>query len=449
MAITLTGSEGLFTRLGRFGDLYLNTVTNVGSALDVAVEDIRDEFETGADASVIDGIYAARNAFRTTPTGFLQQLQTMMQNTVVEQVNRDTPLLSKTLSNALLELIRQMKANGDDVLRPTISATTTAWGSNLGDATFVTSLKNEYGDPTDMVFAEDITLRCTSDSSTGATQYREVFSVSGEPTLAVSDVNWPGGSGTSTSITLFDAGSQNDLITNGGFDTWSNAASAPDSWTIGTGTAGTTIERDSSTIKRGAYACRFDSDGSTLLAIKQQLSTTLVKPNRVLLLNLWAKVDTLDASGIVRFRLCDGAGTTLTDDAGNSQAYTRNTNGNIAATWTNISTAFQTPRQLPSTGVYLEIAFTTSPANLRTVSFDLVGLVEGQRLYAAGPYTRGFSAASANAIGDYSTLAIANNAPNAGWVRAGQRWLGLPSFGQQYYFPSVTSSESVADSLLA
>lgn len=449
MALTYDGTNGLFTRLGRLGDLYLNTITTIGSGLDTAIEDIRDEFETGAEAQVIDNIYAVRDAYRSSPASLLSALQTYCQNVLIEQIHTEVNLPSKTLAAAVLELKRLMVADSETISRPTISASHAAWASNIGDGVFVTSMTNEYGVPYDMAYAEDVRFTCTADTSSGNTQYRETFTISGEPSVAVTHKDWPQGSGASGTITLFDAGTQNDLISNGGFDTWTNSAAAPDSWTIVTGAAGSTIERDGTTVKRGQYACRLDSDGSTLLTIKQQLSTSLVKPNRVYLLNLWAKMDTTDASGVVRFRLCDGAGNTLTNDEGTSQSYTRNTNGQIAATWTNISTAFQTKRQLPSTGVFLEIGFTTSPANSRTLSLDLIGLKEGQSLYTSGPKTAGFSAATNNAIGDYNTVTIANNASNASFVRFLQRVLGLLSMGPQYTIPSVASTNTIDDALLA
>lgn len=445
MTIAFTSTGGLFTRLGEFGQEYLRVVTSYGSALDTQVEAIRDQFETGAQASVIDNIYANRNAYKQVHSGWLSTLQSYMQNLTVEQVNDDTPLLSKTLSNAVLELIAQMIANSASIAAPTVSQSVSYWGSNIGDSRFVCSLTNQYGAQLNCVYPEDIKFTCTSDAASGATQYREVYTITGEPQLAITNQNWPGGSGASGSLALTDA-DQTALIANGGFETWSDPLVMAPSWTVVTGTAGTNITRTTSS-KRGNYAIRLTSDGSTLLKFKQQLSSTLVKPNKVYHFGCWAKIDTLDASGIVRFRLCDGSGTTIANDATTSQTYTRNTNGNIAATYTFISTSFQTPRQLPSSGVFLEIGFTTSPATSRTVDFDLVSIGEATQLYAQGPFITAYSAATANAVGDYALVSVANNAANASWNRAGQRWLGLPALGPQFYFPT-SGSPTIADSLL-
>lgn len=445
MTIAFTGTGGLFTRLGELGVEYLRTVTSYGSALDTQVEAIRDQFETGAQASVLDTIYTNRNSYRTVHSGWLSYLQSVSQNLTVQQVNDDAPLLSQTLAAAVLELKRQMVAEAESIAAPTVSSSVAYWGSNIGDARFVTSTTNQFGDQLNTVFPEDIQFTCSSDSASGATQYREVFTITGEPLKAITAFDWPGGSGASGTLTLTDA-DQTGLIANGGFETWSDSGSMAPSWTVVTGTGGTNLTRTTSS-KRGNYALRLTSDGSTLLKFKQQLSTSLVKPNKQYILGLWAKIDTLDASGIVRFRLCDGAGTTISNDASTAQTYTRNTNGNIGTSYTFISTAFQTPRQLPSTGVFLEIGFTTSPANARTVDFDLIGLVEGQQLYNQGVFVAGFSAATANAVGDYATVTVANNAANASWNRHLQRVLGLTALGAQYYLPT-SGSPTISDALL-
>jgi hypothetical protein len=445
VTIAFTSTGGLYTRLGEFGQEYLRVVTTYGSALDTQVEAIRDQFETGAQASVIDNIYTNRNAYKQVHSGWLGTLQSYMQNVTIEQVNDDTPLLSKTLSNAVLELIRQMKVNSESVSAPTVSQSVAYWGSNIGDAQFVCSLTNQFGDQLNCVFPEDIKFTCTADAASGATQFREVFTITGEPPLAITNQNWPGGSGASGSITLTDA-DQTGLIANGGLELWAIPTAMAPNWTVVTGTAGTNITRTTSS-KRGNYAIRLNSDGSTLLAFKQQLNTALIRPNRVYHFGCWAKIDTLDASGIVRFRLADGNGTTIANDATTSQTYTRNTNGQIGTSYTFISTSFQTPRQLPSSGVFLEIGFTTSPANTRTVDFDLISIVEASQLYAQGPFITAYSAATPNAVGDFATATIANNAPNASWNRAMQRWLGLTSLGSQFYLPT-SGSPTIADALL-
>lgn len=444
MSLTYTGTDGLFQRISRAYKEYVRVMTAFGSALDSGVVDLFDEYSSGNDAIAVEGLYTARDAFRSVPSSYLSTLVSISQKTMIEQVHRDVPLAQKTLTNALTEAIRQVKADGYYFTPPTISASLAQYGSNYGDGTFVASMKNGYGDTLDMCFDEDIKFTCTSDSGSGATQYRETYSYVSEPSKPISDVNWPGGSGTSGTMSLFDASGQDDLLTNGGFDTWTNSAAAPSGWASVLGTFGTNITRSTDN-KRGTYSLALNSNGSALYGIKQQLSTSLVEPNQVILMNLWAKIDTLDASGVVTFKLTDGNGTTLTNDASTSQSYTRNTNGNIGTSYTNITTSFQLPKVIPSTGVYFHIVFSTSPANSRVVTFDLVGLKEGTALYAGGPVVAGFSNATSNALRDYSTLTIANNATVNYWVKALDRFFDLRTKG--LYFPT-TGSTLINNSLL-
>lgn len=447
MAVTLTGGEGIFQRFSRAYKEYVRVVTAYGSALNSGVDDLYEEYATGADDIAINGLPALRESYRSVHSSYLSGLVSVMNTTFIEQVHRDTPLASKTINNALIELIRQMKASGDDFNRPTISASLAHYAGNAGDGTFVTSMTNGYGDPVDMCMAEDIKFTCTGDTSTGTTQYRETYSYVGEPLLPTTDYQWPGGSGANGTMTLFDAGSETSLIANGGFDTWSNASAAPDSsWTAVLGAFGTTLVRSTDN-KRGTYALALTSDGSTLLGVKQVLSSTLVKPNQVILYNMWAKKSANDASGVLRIRLVDGNGTAITNDAGTTQAatYTLASGGDIATTYTNLTGSFQTPRQLPSTGVYVRVEYSVSPANGIVTTVDLVGLKIGTQVYAGGPFVAGFSGATNNAVTDYSTITVANDATVNFFVKALDRFFDLRTKG--LYFPSA-ASESIADSLL-
>lgn len=433
-----TSGVGLFVRWGRITKEYLRVITSIGTALDTSVEDIRDEFETGAQASVLDTIYSQRDSLRSTPSGWLSYLQSVMQNLAIRQTNDDTPLLSQTLSSALTEIIRQMRAGGFYVTAPTVGSSVTPWGSNIGDNKFVVSTTNQFGEQINTIYPEDIRFTCTSDAASGATQYREVFTVAGEPLKAVTAWDWPGGSGATGSLTLTDP-DQTGLIANGGFENWTDSGSMAPNWTVVTGTAGTNLTRTTSS-KRGNYAIRLTSNGSTLLTFKQQLNTSLVRPNTVYIFSYWAKIDSSDGTGILRTRLVDGSGTVISNDASTANSYTRELDGQIGTSYTFNSTAFQTPRQLPSSGVFLEVGFSTSPANTRTVDIDLIGLVAGQQLYAGGPFVAGFSGATANAAGDYSIVATTNDAVNATWVRFGQRFLGMPALGAAFVWPTSGST---------
>lgn len=444
MAVALTGSAGCFTRLGRFGLEYLRVVTGFGSTLDTNVEDIRDEYEAGGQGIVIDGLYTARNSYRTVHTAWLSALQSMMQNTVIEMVNDDSPLSSKSLANAAAELIRQMKDSSDSILRGTTGATNTAYASNKGDAKFLTSFTNKYGDLLVYPYPETIKFTCTTDT----TNYAEVFTYAGAPKKSVTAYDWPGGSSASGSLTLFNA-ANDSYISNGNFSTWASASGPPSSWTIVTGTAASTIIRDTSTKRGTGYAMQFAGDGTVLQEIKQQVSSSLLTANAVLCFQGWGKMSASDANAVLRVRLVDGSGAVINNDAGTANSATFDMASTIGTSYTSISTFFQLPRQLPTTGTYLQIAVITGAIDSgKTLNLSLLGLTAAQQAYAAGPYYAAFSAALPHANGDYFNSVVTNSVTNPTWVRITQRVLGFPELGENFYLPSVTSGQTINDSLL-
>lgn len=378
MSIPLLSTGGLFTRLGVMGKTYNDAVTAYGSALNTNVENIRAQFASGNEGIVTDGIYTARNSYRTVHSSWQSYLQSLMQSTVVEMANDDSALASKTLASALAAVIKQMKSTSDSILRGSSSATVTAYSGNKGDAKILTSFTNPYGDAIATAYPETITLSCASDSS----NYAESFSIAGQPTKSVTDYTWPGGSGASGSITLCNAASDN-IIKNANFSTWSSPSAMPDSWTTTTGSAGSTIVRDTS-VKRtaaGGYSLQFVSDGSTLLNVKQQLQASTIAVNNVLCLHFWGKMSAADASGILRCRLVDGSGSVINNDAGTANSFTKDMNTTIGTSYTSLSGFFQLPRQLPSTGVFLEIGMSVSPASAKTLNISLIGLSKAQPFY--------------------------------------------------------------------
>lgn len=447
MAVTLTGTGGLFTRLGKFITEINRVVSGYGTALNSGVEAIWDQFPNSQeDAIAIDGLTTARDSYRTVHTSYLGTLQNCAKNTVVEQVNRDTSLASKTLTPALTELKRQMVSSSDSINRPTTSATVTPYASNKGNAVVNVSLTNEYGDPLDMVFPETIKLTVVGDVSNGGTQYAETLSIQGQPLRTEFNYQWPGGSSAAGTMYITNA-ETTDLLTDGGFESWGGSGNnTPTYWTIATGTAGTHIFREATEKLKSNYGMKMTSDGSTLVAFKQQLATTVL-PNKVYALNLWAKMSALDASGIVRFRLCNSSGTTLTDDAGTNLSYTRNMNGNIGTSFTQVSTFFSTPRQLPATGgVFLEVAFTTSPTSGRSLYIDQLGLKAASQLYPGGPFCAAFSKDTSNANGDYYSIAITNSLTYNSFAVALDRLFGMRTLG--IYLPS-SGSPTINDNLIS
>jgi hypothetical protein len=416
-------------------------VTGFGDPLDAGTLSVFDQY-LAAEQGVVSGLYAARDAFRQSYYTQVAALQGIATNGAVAQVNDAAPLPTQTISAALAAVISQMIATSVTLQRATTSAVVTPAATNDGDAVLSASLTGGDGDPLDLVTAESLTATVTADSGDGATAFAEPVQVVGEPAVAYQDVRWPAGSSTNRSLSFTDAAgtvsSSGQVLTNGSFQTWSGTGNnTPGTWALtGGAVAGTNVLRGSTSPLRAAslpYFMRFVSDGSTLTGISQAVTLSALTPY---CLNLWARINTLDGSGTVIFKLTNGSGTTLTDAAGNSLTYTRNLNGQIGTSFTQVTQWFSTPALLPA-GTQLVITFGVSPTAARTVDFALCALTPGTQLYAGGPYLAGFSKETLSVKGDYYTLAVANNLGRYSFVRSLDGIYGMR--GLNLHFPTANS----------
>ena len=189
MAITMTGSGGLFTRLGSMGRLMNiinrftgdDTISLTGSSV---ITDLRTEFDLvkvqfdGSEfpiSQVIEGMHADVDAQISNFANLLRRIQAAATDLVVRTVMADNPIPDLTIDSALAELITQMLAGGYYVSSSTISTTLSAGGSNVGDGTIVTSMKDDIGRPAYHCFQESLRVAVT----TGGTLGSERLKVSG------------------------------------------------------------------------------------------------------------------------------------------------------------------------------------------------------------------------------------------------------------------------------
>lgn len=439
MTIAFDGSGGLFTRLGSIlgGINAVNVFRN--TTLSSRITTIGAEYASN-DGEVLDGIYADRDSYRSTHTGWLQALKTLAEDTLITQVNRDVPLSALTVDAALAELISQMTDNSESISRPTVSVTVTAGSSNYGTTKLAASLKDTDGLTSYGVLPETLVATVTSDAGRGATAYREPISVVGVPSVDGLDYRWPQGSGSNTSLTVTDA-TVDGIVTNGDFETWANGSAPPDSWTIGTGTAGTTVVRSTSSL-RGSYAMQFATNASELTSVYQAL--TGLQPNTVYCVNLWVKRSSGMAAGVFRVRLTDGSGTTINDDSTTANTVSYTMSSGFTTSYAAYPVFFVTPRVLPST-VRLVIELTTAGTNAETVTFDLVSVIAGTRLYVGGPFVAAFSGGTQAAYKDAFDVAVANNMSTTKFVTL-DRLFNLRQLGRK--LPSA-SSNTIDDALIA
>lgn len=438
MTIAFDGPGGIFTRLGHLAGL-INAVNAYRSATtDGYVTTVRDDYAAD-DAVVVDGVIAARDAYRTAHGSWLQTLRQMAVSAAVEQVDRDTPLAARTLEPALRELIAQMAAEGETLDEPTVSVTVTAGGANHGDTALVASLVDGDGDACLYAFPETLTATVTSDAGRGATRYAEPVQVVGLPAVDDLDFRWPQGSGTSAALAVADA-ARDTRVTNGDFANWPNPAAPPAGWTVGVGTAGTTVVR-STVAHRDQYALAFAGNGSELTGVYQAVS---LRPNTVYCVSYWARRSASLAAGVLRVRLTDGAGATISDDASAPNAASVTLSSGTSTSYAHQHAFFRTPRVLPD-AQRLVVELTTAVTNGEAVYLDLVALTEAAQLYPGGPFVAAFSGATQAARGDTWDVAVANDGGVTKFVPMLDRLFGVRRLGLK--FP-VSSSGTIDDALI-
>jgi hypothetical protein len=446
----------LFTRMGLSGGTYNAINTFRGTTIPGQVDGIIAEY-ADPDLNLLDGIWQALSAFQQTPTGWMQYLQTLAGNTLTQMVEADTPLNQVSLYPAIAELIRQMVTGSQSLQVPTVTAGSASYGaSNRGNGVLVATVTDAVPALMVSAFAETMSLLCTSDASTGATNYNEPFDLTTPAAVDAQSWEWPAGSGVATTLNSVNPqvdNSQGNLLVNSDFETF--VVNAPSNWLITTGAAGSDIlAGGSGNAYYGANCLQFKQfSGSPLSTIRQPFNNASagtsysLLPNTCYAFTFWMKRETgLTGAGTIRIALVNTAtGAILTDDASNSLSQTYTALG-LTTSYVAKTFVFRTPRALPAAGVSLQVGLSVAIADSGlSVWIDYGGMTNMTRLYAGGPLVALFSGSSPWAYGDTATLAIANNYGGA-WVLLLERWFSLRQNGLQ--FPT-SGSPTIADNLIA
>lgn len=422
-----TDSGSLFNRLGLLAGMIYDQIavlggaatTNVAAGANWAtrVANVVTYYNTAPkNSKTAEGIQAVLAGFRSSNTGAINSLKALAQQTLIDMADADTPLASKTVAAAMALLIMQMRGASASVDASAVTAgsqTAVASPTPTGTNAVVMSLKGKDGATREYILPEKFTFTCTADQQTGGTLYRETFSVTSP--AAVTDqfaYNWPGGSGTSKTLTAVDhtqnAGTQ--ILYNGDFEDFT--ANLPDHWDLLVGTAGTDVGPAGAGYM-GSNALIFTANSGSLPSIAQTLnnssgSTATLTPNTVYILNCFMKKTSgLTGNGEVTIDLVDGTNTVVTDDSGNNCAVVQDAS-DLTTSYAKVSGSFATPKKLPST---YKIRVRTSVAIAdasKSVYIDNLSLTAGTELYTGGPHVAIFTGDTATVKGDAWTITTAN-----------------------------------------
>lgn len=458
--ITLTGTGGLFTRLGKYaffvtshnkyrGSYSLSSsdgasINSIGPNTDA----IRAQYNT-ADQQVADNLYLQiRDSARAAMSPALTSMVSLAQTTLIEMAHASVPLNQKTVSAAMTVLIAQMVRNSDTVKANTVSASVTTGSANTGTAICIASLVNAAGKTMEYVHAENITLTAITDSQSGATAGRETWRATSP--VAQSDPlmwNWPLGSGQSVTLTANAVDGSAQKLVNSDFEDWT-VTNIPDYWTIAVGAATTQVAR-AATPYSGTYSLSLIGDGSTLTELRQEFNdgtngtSYKLLPSTVYALNYWCKCSATPGAGVLTHSLINSSGTVINDDAGTANTITKDLTG-VSTTWVPVSGFFRTPSVMPADPLYLRTKLTTALPSSRTVYIDDITMVIPTQFYAGGPYLAVFPGSVATVKNDTFSVAVANdwygpaNPTGPKFQAFFQQAFGMRSLGMQ--LPSSASN---------
>lgn len=479
MSVTLTGTGGLFTRLGvifyalKSSNTYSAASTDISAgglkALGVSQTNILAQFASTLQF-VPDGITVQVDSARSSLSSWKSYLKQLAETTLIEQVHADATLPSKTTQYAIKELIRQMAGAGtvfspdNDVDASTVSASVSALSTNTGNGVVLCSVLRPDGRSNELVFVEVIEVEITAGAGAGATARSEPASVIGE--VATSDALnylWPTGSGGSTSLTVSDAtldGTTGNMLYNGDFNAFTTT-NQPDYWGSAlVGAYGTDILEESSTVYRSGTKCLefIGTGGAPLSSIAQSFAqssvavgtsgtTTTLKPNTLYAVNCFIRKSASLAAGNIQIRLLNSSNAVVADDAGNDNTLSI-AHGTITTSFASFGGFFRTPKDVtPTTAHKINVRVSTALTSGESVYIADLCMVEAVPAYTGGPYLAAFAGSTAFITGDKINVSISNN-----YAGEFQQWFdrifGMKALALQ--LPSDTAgTETIVDTLIA
>lgn len=458
--VTLTGAAGLFTRIGHIGG-FLNTInTHRGPTALAHNVTIEGDYPSNAQPELADGLWSNFAGYQAGHSSFTGTLQALAESVVITTMVSNADLPDERLETALIELIDQMDRQLDSVSQATVAVAWSADTANSGNAVLVLSTTGLTGLTRRNLLQETLTLTCDADVVAGATEGEESLALVGE--IEEGDAlshDWPAGSGAAASLTAVSPAGGVTLLANGDFETWSAGATPVLSdWTIGVGTNGLHVKKETSSLYAGSAALQFfGADSSTLTAVYQTLAAANgneLRPFTQYAFNAWIKAAGIfepGGQGVLRFALKQPDGTTIVADAaGTPNAVTFSLPGGVYEDdFVQVSGSFRTPETvsgvLTSTDVRFYVELSTALNVGASVVIDHLTFSEMTEMYPGGPFLTVCAGSDRLVTGDKFTIDVTNGATVATFQRLFDRLFGMRDLGLQ--LPS-SGSPTISDNLI-
>jgi hypothetical protein len=461
MAVTLTGSNGLFTRLGKLFQIAVQIKSAQGT-IATEIQDALNEFDVGDNDHSLS-LTGIKEATQMSMASVYSNIRTVAQKTLIEMVHDDDPLPSRTLNAAMDRLIKQMEDASASINASAYTASVAADSGNAGNGEIIATT-NANLLTTANTRAESVVFKCTKDSQVTGTVGREIFSIQGEMARTdIRDYLWPGGSGASTSVIVTDPSVDStdqlgkNLLTNSDFNDFTT--NTPDNWTIATGSAGTQVFKN--TTKGYIFAAEEGEAEASLLftgasavttKITQTLDTSgqttgILRPDTVYVMSYKMYIPSTVAAGVFKVRILDAGSGVVGISAMKAEIGSVTMAGVSAGSWTTRSAFFKTPEALPTNTPYkFTLEFSTAPTNGADIYIDEVCLFRAHQI-GNGPYF-GLLRGSANFVKDDEFVMTVAKSGTGTMQEYFDKFFRM--YGSQKQLPENSAGgETVADSLIA
>lgn len=462
MALTYTGTGGLFTRLGAL--IYMmDQVRAHQNNLKTLLANVQAEYSS-ADAWMIDVLSGGIEGRIAEAGNVLNDVRAAAERTILEMcyvealdTSATNTMVRKEIREALVWLIRQMDADAKTVNGTTVNKSALSVGaSNSGNGKFFYLFDAPHillGSTNDWpnIRSEILEVRCVQDGVSGAiTRGSEIFEVRGQPAYQGLDYRFPGGSGTLMRLVTCCASVDNgipgqNILHNSDFE--DQTSNLPDRFTVSSGTAGTEFltETTAANVFRGSKSLKLAVTGNTF-KIRQRLadfdgSLGRLTPDRPYIIAVAIKKEA-SATGTLRISVQDSSGAII----GTSNEF-HNTQ-TISATTTSFaiySTMVRSPRVIPSE-TYLVIETTIAMATAACYIDEII-VAEMMPIAAGGPAIA-IVAGSTDWAADDNARYKFTNVNEGEFVRAFDRLFDM--YGNGLSLPqNYAGGENIDDALIA
>jgi hypothetical protein len=455
MAITYTGTNGLFTRLGAL--IYMmDAIRTHQNNLKTLFDNVQGEY-SAADRYMIDQLSGNLEMRQMEAGNILLDVQAAAVKTLVEmlwvdaQTSSSRTMRTKAIEDALVYLIRDMDATSNSVEGTTVAGGVLGTsGTGNGTMLFLNEAPNVLlGSTNDWpnIRTDLLVAQCIQDAQDGAlTAGSELFRITGTAAYGGLDWRFPAGSGAQMTLASATAGidygtQYANIGTNTDLEDWTS--NVPDQWSVVSGTAGTDFLAETGTFYRGA-SCLKAPATSTTWRIRQQLgspsgSLGTIQPDRPYAIVFAAKKDS-SATGAIRVSIKDASNSIV-----GSMTRALTVASDLTTSWALYSTTVRSPKVLPAAS-YIVVEATTG-IGTAAVYIDEVVVCEMKPI-APGGQALSIIAGSTNYIVEDRLLRKFSNANEGAFVRAFDRLFDM--YGKGLSLPqNYLGGETIADSLIA